>query len=34
MVRYGHISTWNTSRVMSKRKLFQGRKEFNGDISQ
>ena len=34
MSQYGHISTWNTSKVTNMRVLFQDKTEFNDDISQ
>lgn len=30
---FGHISTWNTSRITDMSKLFQNKSSFNDDIS-
>ena len=31
--KYGHISTWQTGDVTDMSQLFEGKKEFNEDIS-
>ena len=31
--KYGHISSWDTSKVTKMDKLFSGKKDFNDDIS-